>query len=129
MAKQTLLKTLLPIASVALIGGGIASTFVLTSCGEKATILNNKAEAISYLQKHKQNTNLQREFNSAHIDSDIAIDNDYFYYLIGDTTPDSRPIYTKQAFVNGLINDIVYEFDTDANFKLKIYNNKLNFYI
>jgi hypothetical protein len=125
---KILAKTLLPISTIALLGGGIASTFVLTSCGEKATILNNKAEAISYLQKHKQNTNLQREFDSEYIDPDIVIDDDnYFYYLIGDTIPDSKPIYTKQAFVNGLINDMVRQFDSAVGFKFKIYNNKLIF--
>jgi hypothetical protein len=30
--KKTILKTLLPISSIALIGGGIASSLILTSC-------------------------------------------------------------------------------------------------
>jgi hypothetical protein len=35
MAKQTLLKTLLPISTIALIGVGITSSFVLSSCNNE----------------------------------------------------------------------------------------------
>jgi hypothetical protein len=38
MNKKILLKTLLPIATVALLGGGIASSLVLTSCSNKQDV-------------------------------------------------------------------------------------------
>jgi hypothetical protein len=109
--------------------GGIASSLVLNSCSEKATILNNKDEAISYLQKHKQNTKLQHEFTSSYAGDSIEIEHPYFYYLIGDTTPDSKPIYTKQALINGLINNAIRDYNPELSIKLKIYNDKLIFAI
>jgi hypothetical protein len=36
MNKKILLKTILPIATVALLGGGIASSLILTSCSNKS---------------------------------------------------------------------------------------------
>jgi hypothetical protein len=55
MNKKILAKTLLPISSIALLGGGwIATSLTLTSCGNKSVFLNNETKALQYLTKNSQ---------------------------------------------------------------------------
>jgi hypothetical protein len=57
MNKKILLKTLLPISVVALLGGGIASSLILTSCGSKKDLVlkfEDKDEVSSYLAKNQR---------------------------------------------------------------------------
>jgi hypothetical protein len=91
MNKKTLLKTLLPIASVALIGGGIASSLILSSCS-KGTILtvNNYEE---YLANHVVKCDEKIVETDAY--RDIIDVDDFFAWLSHN--------YTKQVFVNSLV--------------------------
>jgi hypothetical protein len=57
MNKKILAKTLLPISTVALLGGGIASSLVLTSCSKKdGNLTFTNIESINkYLDNHSIN--------------------------------------------------------------------------
>jgi hypothetical protein len=52
MNKKILLKTLLPISAVTLLGGGIASSFILTECSNSKITFKNPSEVGSYLSSH-----------------------------------------------------------------------------
>jgi hypothetical protein len=58
MNKKILAKTLLPISTIVLLGGGIASTLVLSSCGNggnKVVTFTTAAETLEYLEKNSTN--------------------------------------------------------------------------
>jgi hypothetical protein len=61
MNKKILAKTLLPIAIVAILGGGIASSLILTNCSGSSSFkqLNffNKQQAVSYVNKNSLYSN------------------------------------------------------------------------
>jgi hypothetical protein len=97
MNKKILTKTLLPIATVALLGGGIASSLVLSSCGNKTIILRSKAEVDKYLMDNSQNCDF---FDASVNDANLLTEPQLFYNFI-------LPHYTKQAFINGLISDFL----------------------
>jgi hypothetical protein len=95
MNKKILAKTLLPIATVALLGGGIASSIVLNSCSEgtnESIILtvNNYEE---YLANHV--VKCEEEYFTTNSDYEINLVDDFFVWLSHN--------YTKQVFVNGII--------------------------
>jgi hypothetical protein len=52
MIKKVLIKTLLPISTVTLLGGGIASLLTLTSCSSNKVILKSSAQAAKYLENN-----------------------------------------------------------------------------
>jgi hypothetical protein len=92
--KKILAKTLLPIVSVVLIGGGIASSFVLTSCSnDKEVILSSSVAAENYIRKHA------RVFpsNEFHYNAISKITEVYPFYDF------ACLYYDKQAFINGEI--------------------------
>jgi hypothetical protein len=102
MNKKILAKTLLPIATVALLGGGIASSLVLTSSSKDLTI-STQAEAAKYLLKHA------RVFPRSvfyYDENNELINADSFYDF-------AYPYYDKQAFINGYISSVMYDGSAD----------------
>jgi hypothetical protein len=52
MNKKILTKILLPISTITLLGGGIASSLILTECSNSKIIFKNPSEVGSYLSSH-----------------------------------------------------------------------------
>jgi hypothetical protein len=92
MNKKILTKTLLPIASIALIGGGIASSLALTSCSN-GTKLTSRNYA-KYLDNHA----VKCEDATFYINgsNEITDTTNFFTWLSNN--------YTKQVFINGIIS-------------------------
>jgi hypothetical protein len=97
MNKKILTKTLLPISVVALLGGGIASSLILSSCSkDKTIVLKSNEEIIQYLQDNaqtcleSQNTFLYDSYSHA-----LSSPVDFFNFI--------KTYYTKQAYINGFI--------------------------
>ncbi|MDR2829810.1 MAG: hypothetical protein LBB45_02040 [Methanobrevibacter sp.] len=127
MIKKTLLKTLLPITSVALIGGGIASSLTLTSCSNKKVIIKSQKQAIEYLLKNavilpsgKYEYVINETSNKKEIkESDAAL----FYNKI-------LSAYNKQSYINSMVANACFRnIEGHSFFKiggaLAIENNKL----
>jgi hypothetical protein len=111
---KNILHLLLPITSIALIGGGIASSLVLTSCGNKTIILRSKREIDKYLKNNSQNCN----YFVANIDEttdQLTEPQDFYNFIL--------PHYTKQAFINGIISHFSLEVKDADGVNVIITNN------
>jgi hypothetical protein len=100
MSKKIFVKTLLPIATVALLGGGIAASLTLTSCGEKEIRLD-RTNTLDYLLSHKQDSPYKEV--EYYEDGDIVDQGSFAVFL--------QKYFTKQAFINAAICSTYLEMD------------------
>jgi hypothetical protein len=113
MNKKMLLKTLLPIVTVALLGGGIASSLTLTSCGKSKIIFRSEDDLNSYLSKHSSSGD---EIEFAYGENGYLEDvNNYHSYLL--------PVYTRQNFINSML--FTYAHGSGARYPVTLDNNEI----
>jgi hypothetical protein len=116
MSKK-LFTTLLPIATVALLGGGIVSSLTLTSCGKSKIIFRSKTDVDNYLLKHSSSGMPDTFYYEVSSDEDngrlpeAEVDR-YHSYLL--------PIFTRQ----NLINSILYVYSNGSSFPITLSDNK-----
>jgi hypothetical protein len=98
MNKQILFKTLLPISTIVLFGAGLSLAIVLTSCDDEKVyeLKYNNDDVENYLRNHKQNC----VANTFSVEGG-TLGEDYFDFLINN--------YNKQAFINGLVTQMLLE--------------------
>jgi hypothetical protein len=95
MNKKILTKTLLPISTVVLLGGGIASSLILTNCSNSITF-KSVADVDKYLSKHAVKLSTSGYTFMYDSDSKQLDDSESFYKFVYDK-------YNKQAYINGVL--------------------------
>jgi hypothetical protein len=127
MNKKFLLKTLLPITSVVLIGGGIATSLVLSSCSKKV-VLTSYMQVIEYLAK-----NAVILPSGSYTYDDVEGVYEIVEYQRATFFDSILPVFNKQSYINGVIAYICYgaqnPWDSDAKITIAIENNKIDFTI
>jgi hypothetical protein len=122
MNKKILAQTLLPITSITLLGGGIATSLVLTSCSSnssKVIILDTVEKVNNYLIAHKQTGHDVVPFTFSVGGSGQRVLDSPAGYLMN-----VLPLYNKQAFINGVIYQI-YMKNKDNDLYIKIDGNTI----
>jgi hypothetical protein len=95
MNKKILAKTLLPISTIVLLGGGIASSLVLTSCGNSITF-KSVSDVDKYISKHAVKLSTIGDTFYYNNSSGELENSDSFYRFVYDK-------YNKQAYINGVL--------------------------
>jgi hypothetical protein len=115
MNKKILAKTLLPIATVALLGGGIASSLVLTSCSKKSDggiiyegTFNSEDEIINFINNHSQNLNYTIP---EPVGRDYSKYGDLNSFNEGDKV--NRIVLSTSSFTNANQYEIIFGTDSD----------------